>query len=94
MSDRFDPAHRHPGNGHDNASAPDSWEDIPDRMRAEVLHRPYVALLAAGGVGCLLARGLPMRLLPRLVDIGLRLAIAAVLPVLLQVVSAPPARER
>lgn len=71
---------RHSGNGLDDLPAQDSWEDIPDRVRGEIVRRPYVALLAAGGVGCMLARGLPARLLPRLVDIGLRLAIAAVLP--------------
>jgi len=94
MSSRSDPARGHSGNGRDDSSTQKSWEDIPDRLRGEVVRRPYVALLAAGGVGCLLARGLPMRLLPRLVDIGLRLAIAAALPGLVQAVSEPSPPER
>lgn len=94
MSSRFDPAQRGADSEIDDLAAADSWEDIPDRVRSEVERRPYVALLAAGGVGCLLARGLPVRLLPRLVDIGLRLAIAAVLPALARAASLPSAPER
>ena len=94
MSSRFDPAPRSTGNGLDDSSSPDAWDDIPDRLRDEVVRRPYVALLAAGAVGGLLARGLPVRLLPRLVDIGLRLAIAAVLPSLAQAASTSRAPER
>ena len=93
MNARSGRAGRHSGNGLHDSSAQDPRAEIADLVRGEVARSPYVALLAAGGVGCLLARGLPMRLLPRLVDIGLRLAIVAVLPALTHAVSEAPAPE-
>jgi len=93
MDPRSGVGRRNSGNGRDDSHAQDPWQEIAGQVRGEVVRRPYVALLAAGGVGCVLARGLPVRLLPRLVDIGLRLAIAAVLPTLARAVSEAPAPE-
>jgi hypothetical protein len=49
-------------------------------LREEVARRPYLALLAAGGLGSLLAGGHALRILPRWLESEIRLAIATTLP--------------
>ncbi len=60
------------------AAAP--WADATERLARGVESHPYLTLLAAGGLGCLLAGGVARRLLPELAGAGLRVALAAALP--------------
>jgi len=64
----------------------DAWEDAATRLRQEVARRPYLALIAGGGVGCLLAGSFALWALPGLVNLGIRVAVASTLPTLAEVV--------
>jgi hypothetical protein len=70
--------------------AEDPWADAAKYMRAQVVRRPYLALLTAGAVGSVLATGLPLRLIARLVRPGIRLACATALAAATQVARDPP----
>ena len=74
----------------DVSGSGDLWTEVANRMRDEVARRPYVTLLAGGGLGCLLAGGLALRVLPGLVDLGVRLVVATALPALARVATDPP----
>ena len=66
-------------------AAADPWTDAAERLSREVARRPYLSLLAAGSFGCLLAGDLALRLLPRIANLGVRLAVATALPTLADV---------
>lgn len=67
------------------ADLADPWADAAERLSREVMRRPYLSLLAAGGFGCLLAGDLALRMLPGLANLGVRLAVATALPTLADV---------
>ena len=77
-----------------SAPAADPWSDAAERLSREVARRPYLSLLAAGGLGCLLAGDLALRLLPGLANLGVRLAVATALPGLAQVLYPAGGPER
>ena len=62
------------------APAIDPWAEATERLRFEIARYPYLSILAAGGLGCLLAGDLALRLLPGLASLGARVALATVLP--------------
>ncbi|MEX2205472.1 MAG: hypothetical protein WEF50_04505 [Myxococcota bacterium] len=64
----------------------DPWADTANRVREEVVRRPYVALLVGGGIGGLLAGVVVPRTLPGALSLGLRLALASTLPTLTKLV--------
>jgi len=64
------------------AFAADPGADVAGRLGLEVERRPYFALLAAGGLGWLLAGGLALRVLPGLLSLGIRVALVCALPTL------------
>ena len=76
--------------GSDAPPAEDPWADAAKYVRVQVVRRPYLALLTAAAVGSVLARGLPLRLIARLVRPGIRLACATALLAAAQVARDPP----
>ena len=65
----------------------EAWADAATRLRHEIVRRPYLALLAGGGVGWLLAGSFALWALPGLVNLGIRVAVLSTLPTLAEVVS-------
>ena len=80
--------------GSEAPPAEDPWADAAKRVREGVARHPYLAVAAAGGVGCFLAGGLALRLLPGLLRVGVRVAVASALPTLVQVARAVASPER
>jgi hypothetical protein len=76
-------------------AAPDAdpWVETANRVREEVVQRPYLALLVGGGIGCLLAGGVVLRALPGVVSLGLRVALASTLPTLTEIIREVASRE-
>jgi hypothetical protein len=76
-----------------SAPAIDPWIDAAERLSREVRRNPYLSLLAAGGLGCLLAGGFARRHLPGLAKLGARAALASALPALASLVREATAPE-
>ena len=68
-------------------SVADEWADTATHLRKEVARRPYLALLAGGGLGWVVAGSFALWVLPGLVNLGFRVAVASTLPTLAVVVS-------
>ena len=66
--------------------ADDPWAEAAKRLRQWVARRPYLSVLAGGGVGWFLAGSLGLRMLPGLVSLGARVAVASALPTLTDIV--------